>query len=162
MQSPKVKQIAVKAVAVVYSTVIVKVFYNLFKYHAEKDAGQSQCQNTTPFHAVDDREGSIEVAVQPNLAALVFVQLDNHAEELWGAAKALHDHPLSVSAPFVKRFGQFHKRYIQSFVLLPEFLLELSDDENHTCGAPVGSEPTQFLVNGLQRWWVPICLGAHD
>ena len=40
--------------------------------------------NTTMFHTVDDGEGFIEVAVQSNLAALVFVQLDNHAEELWG------------------------------------------------------------------------------
>ena len=38
---------------------------------------------TQPFHAVDDGEGSREVTVQHNLAAQVFVQLDNHAEELW-------------------------------------------------------------------------------
>ena len=126
MQSPGVKQIAVKMVADVYSTVIIKVFYNLFKHHAEKDAEQSQCQNITLFHAVDDREGSREVTVQPILAAQVFVELDNHNEELWGAAKALHDHPQSLSAHCVKRFGQVHKRYQHSFVLHPAFLLELS------------------------------------
>ena len=84
-QSPEVKQAVVKTVADIYSTVIVKVFYDLFKHHAEKDAEQSRCQNTTLFHAVDDEEGSREVAVQPNLAALVFVQLDNYSEELWVA-----------------------------------------------------------------------------
>ena len=47
MQSPEVKQTAVKKVADVYSTVIVKVFYDLLKHHAEKDAEQSRCQNTT-------------------------------------------------------------------------------------------------------------------
>ena len=84
----------------VYSTVIVKVFYILFKHHAEKDVEQSRCQNTTLFHAVDDGKGSREAAVQSNLAALVFVQLDNHTEELWRAAKALYDHPQSISAHY--------------------------------------------------------------
>ena len=42
MQTPEVKQIAVKMVADVYSTIIVKVFYELFKHHAEKDAEQSR------------------------------------------------------------------------------------------------------------------------
>ena len=58
MQSPEVKQTVVKTVANVYSTVIIKVFYDLIKHHAEKDAEQSRCQNTTPFYAVDNGEGS--------------------------------------------------------------------------------------------------------
>ena len=65
MQSPEVKQTAVKTVADVYGTVIVKVFCDLFKHHAEKDTAQSRCQNTTLFLAVEDGEGSREVAVQP-------------------------------------------------------------------------------------------------
>ena len=74
---------------------------------------------------------------------LVFVQLDNHADELGGwVTKAFHDHPQSLSAHCVKRFGQVHKRYIQSFVLLSEFLLEVSEDEHHVCSAPFGTEPT--------------------
>ena len=56
----------------------------------KKDAEQSRCLNTALFRTVDDG------AVQPNLAALVFVQLDNHAEELCGTAKALHDDPQEV------------------------------------------------------------------
>ena len=79
MQSPGVKQTAVKMVEEVYSIVIIKVLCNQFKHHAEKDAEQSRCQNTTLFHAVDDGEGSREFAVQPNLASLVFAELDNHA-----------------------------------------------------------------------------------
>ena len=74
MQSPEVKQIAVKAVADVYSTVIVNVFNDIIKHHAEKDAEQSRCQNTTLIHAVDDWERPREVTVQPNLAAVVFIQ----------------------------------------------------------------------------------------
>ena len=54
-----------------------------------------------------------------------------------GAVKALHDYPQSLSAHCVKRFGQVHKRYIQSFVQLPAFLLGLSEDEPHVSGAPV-------------------------
>ena len=68
--------------------------------------------------------------------------LDNHAEELWWATKALHDHPQSSSAYCVKRFGLVHKRYIQSFVLLPAFLLEQCEDKHHDCGTPVASELT--------------------
>ena len=78
MLSPKVIQIAVKTVTDVYSTIIVEVFYDLFKHHAEKDAEQSRCQNTILFHAVDDGEGSREATIQPNLVPLVFVLLDNH------------------------------------------------------------------------------------
>ena len=84
-------------VADVYSTVIIKVFYDLFKHHAEKDAEQSRCQNTTLFHAVDDADGSREVTVQPNLAALVIVQLDNHAEKLWGQPRC----SMIIHSPFL-------------------------------------------------------------
>ena len=81
MQSPEVKQTVFKTITDVYSTVIVNVIYDLFKHHAEKDAEQSRCQSITLFHAVDYGEESREVTVQPNLAALVFVKLDNHTEE---------------------------------------------------------------------------------
>ena len=91
--------------------------------------------NTTLFHAVDDEEGYRKVTGPPNLATLVFVPLNNHAEEFWEAAKGLYDHPQSLSAHCVKR-------NIQSFFLLPVFLLKLSEDDHHVCGAPVGSEPT--------------------
>ena len=97
MQSPEVKQTALKMVVDVYSIIIIKVFYGMFKHNAEKDAEQSQCQNTTLFHTVDDGEGSSEV-VQPNLAMLVFVQLDNHAEKHWETTKAFHNHQQSLSA----------------------------------------------------------------
>ena len=59
-----------------------------------------------------------------------------------GATKVHHDHPQSLSSHCVKRFGQVHKCYIQFFVLHPVFLLELSEDKHHVCGAPIGSEPT--------------------
>ena len=162
MQSPEVKQTAVKTVADVNSTVIVKVFCDLFKHHGEKDPEQSRWQNTTLFHAVDDWEGSREVAVQPNLAALVFVQLDNHSEELWGSQGA----PWSYTVPFCSLCQ----------------MLWLSPLTQHTvlCFAPCISPGavwrrtpglrcpcwlwthTGFLVDGLQRWWVPIYLGVHE
>ena len=126
-------------------------FYDLFKYHAEKDDEQSQCQNTILFHAVDDGEGSREVAVQPNLTVLVFVELDNHAEKLCGATKAL------------------------SFCSLCQTLWS-GPQTLHTalCFAPCISlgavcsascwlwNHTWFLVDGLQRCWVLICLGIHE
>ena len=43
----------------------------------------------------------------------------------------------SLSAHCIKPFGQVHKCHIQSFVLLPAFLLELSEDEHHVRDAPV-------------------------
>ena len=58
------------------------------------------------------------------------------------ATRVLHDYPQSLFAHCVKCFGQVHEHYIQSFVLLPAFLLELSEDEHYVCGAPVGSEPS--------------------
>ena len=72
MQSPEVQQTAVKKVVDVYSIIIAKVLHDLFKYLAKKDAEQSQCQNTTLFHAVDVREWSREVTVQPNFSVLFF------------------------------------------------------------------------------------------
>ena len=84
MQSPAVKQTAVKTVADIYSTAIVKVLYVLFKHFAEKDAEQSLCKNTTSSHSVDDGEESRDVAVHPKMTTLVFVRLDNHAEEFRG------------------------------------------------------------------------------
>ena len=141
MQSPEVKQTAVKTLADVY-----KVFNELFKNHAEKDAEWSWFENTTLFYVVVDVEGSREVAVQPNLAAMVFVRLDNLAEELWEAAKAFHGHPSSLSAYCAKHFSQVHKRYIQSFVQLPAFLSELSEDKHHVCGVHIGPETTMSFL----------------
>ena len=83
MQSPEVKQTTVNGSGCIQHRLIVNIFYALFKHEVENDADKSRCQNTTLFHAVDDGEGSREVAVQPNLAALVFLQLDNDTEELW-------------------------------------------------------------------------------
>ena len=76
-----------------------------------------------------------------SLFNLVFVELDNHAEELWDQSKRSMIIQ-SLSALCVKRFGQVHKRYIQYFFLLTAFLLELSEDEHYICGVPVSSEPT--------------------
>ena len=87
---------------------------------------------------------------------LVFLQLDNHAEELWGATKALHYHPQSLSDHCVKRFGQVHKRYTQSFVLFLAFLLELSEDEHYVCGASIVSEAK--LVSGI---WSSAMVGSN-
>ncbi len=103
-ESPGVKQTAVNTILDVYSTVIVRVYYDLFEHHDEKDDKQSRCLNTTLFHAVDEEEESREVAVQPNLATLVFVQLDNHADEFGRAAKAFHDHLQSFSVHYIKCF----------------------------------------------------------
>ena len=161
MQSAEVKQTTIKTVMNVYSTVIIKVFYHLFKHHAEKDAEQSRCQNTTLFHAIDDREGSWEVAVQPNLTVLVFVQLDNHADEICGAPK----HFMIIHSPFL--------------LTVSNALVKFTNTTYSLCSAPCislgaiwGWKPclwcsywlgthTGFLVDGLQWWWVPICLGAH-
>ena len=163
MQSPEVKQTAVKTVADVYNTVILEVLYVLLGIMPKKHAEQSRCQNTTLFHAVDDGEGSREVAVQPNLAALVYVQLDNHPVGLWGAAKTLHGHSQSLFSSLC-----------QTLWSGPQML--------HTvlCSAPCisfgvvwGRTPclwwpcwlwthTGFLIDGLYRWWVPICLEVHE
>ena len=97
---------------------------------------------TTMFNAVDNGEGFREVAVQPILATLIFVQLDNHADDIWRVAKALHDLQQSLSAHCVKRFAQVQKCYIQFFVLLQAFLKETSEKEHTVCGVPVDSEPT--------------------
>lgn len=72
LQSPVVKQIAVK----------VSVFCGLFKHHTVEDAEFSHYQNTNPFHAFDDEKAHREVVVQPDLVALIFVQLDDRAEEI--------------------------------------------------------------------------------
>ena len=93
MQSTEIKQTAVRTLSDIYSTIIVNVFYDLFKHRAEKIAEQSQCQNTTLLHIVDDGGEASDVTVQRYLASLVFVQLDNHDDELWWPAKAHHDHP---------------------------------------------------------------------
>ena len=122
----------------------------------------SCCQNTALFHAVDDGKGSREVAVQPNLAALVFVQLNNYAEKLWEAAKVLHDHPQSLSA---------HCHTLWSG---PQTLhTVLCSTPSNSLGAVWGQTPclwypcwfwthTRFLVDGLQWLWIPICLGAYE
>ena len=142
MQSPKEPVPAIKTVVDVYSTVIIKVFYDLFKHHAEKDTEQSVPEDHPVSTPYDNGEGPRAVTVQPNLATLVFTELDNCTEELWGESKVLHDHPQSFSTHCVKHFGQVHKHYIQSFVLLPSFLLELSEDDHYICSVPVDSEPT--------------------
>ena len=160
MMSPKVKQTAVEMVAVVYSTVIIKVFHDLFKHHAEKDAEQSRCQNT-PFYTVDDGEGSREVTIHPNLATLVFVQLDNHAEKLWGQLRC----SMIIRTPFLLTVSNALVRPTNT-TYSPWFCsLHFSWNCLRTtlclwCPCWLWTH-TGFLVVGLQWWWVPICLGVH-
>ena len=150
IQSSKVKKTAVKTVANVYSTVIVKVFYVLFKYHAEKDAQRSWCQNTTLFYTVDDGEGSRELTwLRWPLCSRVTM-----LRNVVGKAKALHDQSQSFSPHCVKRFGQVHKCYTQSFILLSAVLLELSDDEHQICGAPAFYR--QDVHFDLLVWALPV------
>ena len=134
----------------------------MFKYHTERNAEQSWCQNTTLFHAIDDGERFREVAVQPNLAALVFVQLDNHTDELgrW-AAQALHDH-----LPFCS--------LCRTLWSGPQTLHTLlCSTPGISLGAVWGRTlcpwclcwlwtNIEFLIDGLKWWRVPICLGTHQ
>ena len=50
-------------------------------------------------------EGLQQVAVESDLAALVFMQLDHHLKELGGTAKGLEDHPEAFPADGVKGLG---------------------------------------------------------
>ena len=79
MKSPEVKQTAVKTVADVYSTVSSSKSSMPYLNMMLNRVGARTQLCFTLLTMV-----SREVAVQPNLAALVFVQLDNDTEELWG------------------------------------------------------------------------------
>lgn len=142
LQSPDIKQITVKAVTDVYCILIVKVLCGLLELYAEEDAEQSWCQDTTLFNAADYGKGFRKVAVQPDLASLVFMQLGDHTEELWGTPEVFHDHPQSFPAHCVERFGQVYICDLQSSVLFPTLLLELPEDEHHVCGASIGFKAT--------------------
>ena len=89
-----------------------------------------------------------------NLATLVFLNLYYHAEELW--VSSLCDLPQTLPARSLVHFGKVIKHHIQSFALLPVFLLELSEHEDHVSGAPVGSEAT------LALWELVFCCGRHQ
>ena len=157
MQSSEFKHSSVKTVANVYSDVIVKVSNDLFKHHAEKDAEQSQSQNTTLFHAVDD--------VQPNLSALVFLQLDNHANEffflgggslcaLWSSAVPFYSqHQTLWSGPQTLHIVLCSSPYIS-------FRSIIGRTPGLLCPCCLRIH-TGFLVDGLQWWWIPIFLWAH-
>ena len=62
---------------------LIKIFYVLFKYYAEEDSKERWCQDSTLLHPIVDLEGLWEVTVLSDLAMLVFVQLDDHFQELW-------------------------------------------------------------------------------
>ena len=108
-------------------------------------------EDATLLDSVADGEWFGEVAAVSDLATLVLMELDDHVEELWRTAETFQDLPQTFSAHSVKRFGQIHKRCVQTLVLLATFLLELSKDEDHVGRAPIGSKAT------LALWEVFVC-----
>ena len=144
MQSPEVKQTDIKTVADVYCAVIVKVFQDLFKHCAQKRCWTESGTELNLVSMWKDPARLLFNLTWPHRSLCSWITLLRN----FGGSQ-------SLSAYYIKRFGQVHKRYILFFILLPAFLLELSKDKHHVCGAP------GFLVDGLQRCWVPICLGAY-
>ena len=131
------------------------VFSGLLEHHAE----ESRCQDATLLHAIGDEQGVRKVAIESDLATLIFVQLHHHLEELWGggAADVLQDLPRSFPAHCVECFCQVDKRCIDSLVLLTALFLELSENKHHVHCAYVGSEATLALWKVVfdDRWYKP-------
>ena len=73
-----------------------------------------------------------------------------------GTAESFHDLPYSFSAYCVECFGQVDEGNVESFILLPAFFLQLSEDEHHVCSDPVSSEAT------LALWGVVFSDGGHQ
>ena len=93
-----------------------------------------------------------------DLTLLALVKLAKNCEELRQTPQFGKDLPQSVSADCVKGFGLVNERSKQAHVLLPTFLLDLSEHKYHVGSAPVWSESTLafreiFFCNG---WDEPV------
>ena len=89
-------------------------------------------------HSLLDAEWLQEVAVEPNLAFLVFMQLCDHPQEFWWAPQFLENLP--ETAHSVKLFGDVNKLDVE-----PHVVVELAEVKYHAGNAPVGSEATLAL-----------------
>jgi len=77
-----------------------------------------------------------------DLTLLALVKLAKNCEELRRTPRFGQDLPQSVSANCVEGLGHVNERSKQVHVLLPTFLLDLSEHEYHVDSAPVLSEST--------------------
>ena len=50
----------------------------LYEHHAEEDAEESGCRETTLLHTVGDGKELRQVTIESDLVALVLLQLDHH------------------------------------------------------------------------------------
>ena len=130
LKVPRVEQAAVQTAPGVHPLLVIQVFSGLLEHHTEEDAEESRCQDATLLHAVGDGEELGQVAVESDLAALVFMQLDHHLKEIGregggggGTAETLEDQPEAFPADGVKGLGEVYKLCVQSFVLFAALFL---------------------------------------
>ena len=75
----------------------------------KKMVEESWCEDAALLHPVEDRERFREVVAFPDLTTLIFMQLHDHAEELWRTAKTLQDLPQAISAHSIESLCQVYK-----------------------------------------------------
>ena len=72
---------------------IVQIICCLHEHHAEEDAEESRCQDTTFLHAVCDGKGLRQVTIESDLSVMVLMQLDHYLLKNWGTSKLSQDKP---------------------------------------------------------------------
>ena len=56
-----------------HTIIIIQIISCLLEHHAEEDAEESLCQDTTPHYTADDGKGLLRAIIESDLFALGFV-----------------------------------------------------------------------------------------
>ena len=77
---------------------VILIISYLLEHHAEQDAEENRCQDTTLLHAVVDGNGFMQVTFESDLALLVLVQLNRRLYAIRSQPRISHSPVLLIES----------------------------------------------------------------
>ena len=71
LEAPQIEEVVIPTVPNTHLILVLQIISCLFEHHAEEDAEESRCQNTTLHHSVGNGKGVRQANIECNLAAMV-------------------------------------------------------------------------------------------
>ena len=81
-----------------HTFIIIKTISCMHEHHAEDDAEESRCHDTTLHHAASDGKGLRQVTIESDLATLVLIELDHIYRKLMGQTRKSHNPVLLIES----------------------------------------------------------------
>ena len=129
----------------------------MFQHHSKEDSKQGGSQDASLFHSASYVEGSWCWAVKDHGAFHVFVEGSDDAEKSGWTSNLGKDLEEAIPTDQIESLCEIYESNEEWLPLLPAFLLELSEWENHVYSGSVGTEAALRLrVDLLCKYLEPL------